>query len=84
MDNSAYWRRRVVSWVARKIAAGLSRPEVFDAAAKRKPPMPDAAILAAFPAAEQAVKNADLLNLCPDDMRLCDIPGFLLPPKGNG
>lgn len=72
MDDSAYYMRRVVSWVAFHIGKGADMKGVLAANAKRKPAFPEQMIRDAYELGCAAVSNVDgICNAGPND-RICD------------
>lgn len=76
--------RRVVSWICFHLSRGRTKAEILDHAAKRRPPIPAVQIEEAFETACLACRNADLIKTADPSMRICDIPGIVLPRKNKG
>lgn len=77
--NDRYYMKRVVSWVAFHVRKGADLAGVLAANAKRKPPFNEAMLREAYSAACSAVKNAQLINQCDPQTRICDIRGVVIP-----
>lgn len=78
-----YCTRRVVSWICHHLSRGRTKEQILDRASKRRPPFAACDIEACYKTACQACKNAELIQAAPMNMRICDIPGVVLPKKGD-
>jgi len=78
--NDKYYLKRIVSWVAFHVRKGADLEGVLAANAKRHPPFDEALIRECYADGCSAVRNAELINQCDPQTRICDIRGIKMPP----